>query len=271
MTYRVRNIGIAVALALVAALLTTFYLSNYRRHVQRQQAATPVLVAVRDIPAGTPGAAIAAGHYVAVQNVVEKNRVPGAFTAPEQLARLVATQEIFEGEQVSTRRFGTIQQTGIRTQLTGTLRGFEVDGDPNQMLAGILKAGDHVDLVAALKQGSNSDPLSRVVLRNLKVLQAPPSPTSSAKIAGGGQDYNAILALTDSQTQKFQLVISKSGDSGGSGGGTTWRLALRPPLKDDDSPDHLDSVNTVLGDGIPRAQRQRFLESPANPVAPNGG
>jgi Flp pilus assembly protein CpaB len=259
MTYRVRNIGIAVALALVAALLTTFYLSNYRRHVQRQQAATPVLVAVRDIPAGTPGTAIAAGHFVAVRNVVEKNRVPGAFTAPEQLTRLVATQQIFEGEQVSTRRFGTVQQTGIRSQLTGTLRGFEIDGDQNQMLAGILKAGDHVDLVAALKKGSNSDPLSRVVLRNLKVLQAPQSPAVGSKLTGAaGQDYNAILALTDSQSQKFQLVLAKSSDGGGSAG-TAWHLALRPPLKDDDSPDHLDSVNTVLGDGIPFAQRAKFL------------
>jgi len=52
-----------------------------------------------------------------------------------------------------------------------------------------------------------------------------------------------------------------SQDGGGSGGSgaTTWHLALRPPLKDDDSPDHLDSVNTVLGDGIPFAQRAKFL------------
>src|SRR4051794_16895049 len=260
MTYRVRNIGIAVALALVAALLTTFYLSNYRRHVQRQQAATPVLVAVRDIPAGTPGTAIAAGHFVAVRNVVEKNRVPGAFTAPEQLTRLVATQQIFEGEQVSTRRFGTVQQTGIRSQLTGTMRGFAIDGDQNQMLAGVLKPGDHVDLVAALKKGNASDPLSRIVLRNLKVLEAPQAPAVGAKLTGAaGQDYNAILALTDSQSQKFQFVLSKASDSGGSSGGTTWHLALRPPLKDDDSPDHLDSIKTVLGDGIPLAQRRKYL------------
>ena len=85
MSYRVRNIGIAVTLALVAALLTTFYVSNYRRHIQRQQAATPVLVAVARHPRpARAGTAIAAGHFVAVQNIVEKNRVPGAFTSPEQ-------------------------------------------------------------------------------------------------------------------------------------------------------------------------------------------
>src|SRR5918996_1120547 len=35
MTYRVRNIGIAVALAAVAALFTSFYVTNYKRNVQQ--------------------------------------------------------------------------------------------------------------------------------------------------------------------------------------------------------------------------------------------
>ena len=35
MAYRARNILIAVALAAVAALLTSFYVTSYKRHVQR--------------------------------------------------------------------------------------------------------------------------------------------------------------------------------------------------------------------------------------------
>ena len=38
MTYRVRNIAIAVALAVVAALLTTFYVTNYKKSVQSGEA-----------------------------------------------------------------------------------------------------------------------------------------------------------------------------------------------------------------------------------------
>src|SRR5256885_2105555 len=55
MTYRVRNIGIAVALAIVAALLTSFYVTNYKRHVQRGEDHVTVLVAKHDIPVGTAG------------------------------------------------------------------------------------------------------------------------------------------------------------------------------------------------------------------------
>jgi Flp pilus assembly protein CpaB len=155
-----------------------------------------------------------------------------------------------------------VQETGIRSQLTGTLRGYEVKGDSNMLLAGVLKAGDHVDLVAALANGSgqNAVTLSRVVLRNLKVLQAPASPAVGAKLTGSvNSDFSAILAMTDSQAQKFQYVIHEASNSGGDNGSATWHLALRPPLKDDDSPDHLDSFQTVLGDGLPLAQRRKFL------------
>ena len=41
MTYRLRNIGIAIALAVVAALLTTFYVTNYKRSVQHGESRSP--------------------------------------------------------------------------------------------------------------------------------------------------------------------------------------------------------------------------------------
>ena len=59
MTYRIRNIGIAVALAVVAALLTTFYVTNYKRTVQQGEETVPVYVASHDIPLGTSGADVA--------------------------------------------------------------------------------------------------------------------------------------------------------------------------------------------------------------------
>ena len=50
MTYRVRNIAVAVGLALIAMLLTTFYVANYKRHVQQAESTATGYVAKRDIP-----------------------------------------------------------------------------------------------------------------------------------------------------------------------------------------------------------------------------
>ena len=61
LTYRVRNIGIAAALALLAAMFTFFYVSNYKHHVQQGEELVDVYVASHDIPAGTSGAEAAGG------------------------------------------------------------------------------------------------------------------------------------------------------------------------------------------------------------------
>ncbi len=252
MTYRVRNIGIAVALAVVAALLTSFYVTNYKRHVQRGEDHVTVLVAKRDISVGTAGSD--AVGMLSTTQVPRRSVVPGSISSPDEIKSLVASQETFAGEQITTQRFTSIAQTGVEGQLRGNLRAFQVAGDQNQLLAGTLKDNDHVDLVAAITlSGSNQQVFSRVVLRDLKVLQAPSGPAPGSKITGGaGQTTSALLAMTDSQAQKYQWVLANSNSSSSD----SWHLELRPVTHASDSPDHLDSVKTVLRDGLsPSARR----------------
>jgi pilus assembly protein CpaB len=257
MTYRVRNIGIAVALAVVAALMTSFYVTNYKRHVQRGEDHVTVLVAKHDIPAGTDGTD-AAGELSATE-VPRRAVVPGAISSPDEIKDKVASQTVFAGEQVTTSRFNARSQSGIHGELKGTMRAYEIKGDQNEVLAGTLRTGDHVDLVAALQVGVGNAQrsVSRVVLRNLKVLQAPSSPAAASKLTGGtDQTFSMILRMTDSQSQKFELVLAETQSSPN---GITWHLALRPVVDSADSHDHLDSARTVLGDGISAAERRAFF------------
>jgi Flp pilus assembly protein CpaB len=251
MTYRVRNIGIAVALAVVAALLTSFYVTNYKRHVQRGEDHVTVLVAKHDIPVGTAGSD--AVGMLSTTQVPRRSVVPGSISNPDEIKSLVASQETFAGEQITTQRFTSIAQTGVEGQLKGNLRAFQVAGDQNQLLAGTVKDNDHVDLVAAITSSGNSQVFSRVVLRDLKVLQAPSGPAPGSKITGGvGQTTSALLAMTDSQAQKYQWVLANSNSSSGD----SWHLELRPVTHATDSPDHLDSFATVLRDGLSRSARR---------------
>ena len=80
MAYRARNILIAVALAAVAALLTSFYVTSYKRHVQRSEDHVTVLVAKHDIPQGTSGGD-AAGMLSRI-DVPRRSVVPGAISSP---------------------------------------------------------------------------------------------------------------------------------------------------------------------------------------------
>ena len=92
MTYRVRNIAVAVMLGLVAALLTSLYVANYKRDVRSGEANVAVFVAAKDIPVGTSGADVARRGLLEKTEVARRAVVPGAISKPEQLDGLVATQ-----------------------------------------------------------------------------------------------------------------------------------------------------------------------------------
>src|ERR687895_571315 len=100
MTYRLRNIGIALALALVAGLLTVFYVTNYKRDVRSAEENVTVWVAARDIPSGTSGEKIAEGGYLEQEEIAKRSVAPGAITSPEQLQERITGGTIYAGEQV---------------------------------------------------------------------------------------------------------------------------------------------------------------------------
>jgi len=249
MNYRAKNIGIAVALAALAAILTSAYVVNYKRHVQRGEGKVTVLVAARDIPAGTSGADVVDQKMLKEQTVPRKAVVAGAISSPSQLAQYVATQDVFEGEQVSTRRFSPPTEQGIRAQIKGTQRAYQLPGDSNQLLAGTLQAGDHVDVVGTWEI-TDGEIVSRVILRNLLVLRAPAG-TETAKVTTPGSGGESVqLRVTDAQSNKL-IWIQKNGVHDGE----AYYLMLRPPSNSLDSRNVLQDEHTLQFDGPGRGPR----------------
>jgi Flp pilus assembly protein CpaB len=245
MTHRLRNIVVAVTLALVAALLTMYYVTNYQQNVRQDETNVPVWVAAHDIPAGTSGADLTRNGLLEESEVVRRTVVPGAISDPTQLEGLVAKEAIFAGEQVTTRRFSTKESRGISARLTGTERAISVPGDANQLLAGTLKANDRVDVVASwtYPEGSQTH-FSRVILRDLLVLKAPVSGTPGDPLAANKDSHAAMLAISDSQVQKLYWAL-KNGD---------WHLELRPAADAADSPENVESSHSLLRESVAAKQ-----------------
>ena len=252
MNYRVKNIGIAVALAALAAILTSVYVVNYKRHVQHGEDSVTVLVAARDIPAGTIGADIIDQKMLQKETVPRKAVVAGAISSPDQLSQYIATQDVYEGEQVSTRRFAPPREQGIRAQIKGTQRAYELEGDGHQLLAGTLKEGDHVDIVGTWDTpppGANGSAgqditVSRVVVRDLLVLKAPDPGAGGSAVTSSQQTAFAQVRATDAQTQKIIWIQKNSVDNGAG-----WHLALRPPNGALDSANTIQDSHTMQFDG----------------------
>jgi pilus assembly protein CpaB len=260
MTYQLRNVVIAVVLGLLAAVLTTVYVTNYRKNVQHGQQDVGVLVASTNIPAGTSGAAIVSGHMLVRKTIPRTALVPGAISSPDQIARLVSTQDVMVGEQVTKSRFGGANELGVRAKLKGTLRAIQVAADPNQILAGTLRSGDHVDLVGNMKvdeNGGDSRHYDRVVLRDLLVLRAPVVADIKQADLSSSQHYNVMLAVTDSQASKLMFVVKNADPNASPDGG--WALQLRPVTNAADSPENIESIQTILLDGLSPAERARVI------------
>jgi Flp pilus assembly protein CpaB len=249
MTYRVRNIFVAVGLAVVAALLTTFYVANYKRHVRQAESTVTVYVAKKDIPAGTSGTELAKHGWLSPADVAQRTVVPGAISNPDQVARLVSTQTVYTGEQITLRRFASNAQLGIRSQLRGPLRAISLPGSFDQLLAGTLKDGDHVDVIANLRTGScNTCFATRDVVQNLLVLHAPPAgaPTKGT----GTTSTSAVLAVSD--RREAQKVFFAAQNAAG------WTLQLRPVTNVTQPPIDVEGTASMFKDGVTPANLRHY-------------
>jgi len=250
MTYRIRNVGIAIALAIVAALLTTFYVANYKRNVQQGEDMVAVYVAAKKIEIGTPGTEVAGRKMLKVEHVPRRTVVQGAVSDPSQVQDLVAVETIYPDEQLSTQRFRAAEQQGVRAQLKGNLRAISVAGGEPELLAGTLKEGDRVDVVGTWVFPENTqNHVSRVVLRDLLVLRAPETNRLQSKIGSNpNAPFTAMLAMTDAQSQKFWWLVQNG----------KWSLQMRPVTDAADSPDSYENSGSVLADGLRPGARRRL-------------
>lgn len=236
-SYRIRNVVIALALAAAAVLLTVIYVTSAKDDQAAGKQQVTVWVAERDFPVGTTGTKIAGALR---KEVVPRDAAAPQFVSnPNEVKGLLSTQPIYAGEQVTQLRFATPNEQGIRTELTGNLRAVSVAGDANQLLAGTLQAGDRVDVVGVFdRSGSNTQSEASVVLRDLRVLGTSDAGDDSEVTAESGQ-HSVVLALTDSQAQRLFLTTQKG----------KWTLQLRPVKKPEDSKRTIDTVTTVLAGG----------------------
>jgi Flp pilus assembly protein CpaB len=247
---RLRNLVLPLGLAGIAAILVGIYVVSYRNSVTHGAGLVTVLVASRDIPSGTDGSTIAAGGYLKSQTVPRRSVVPGSITSGAPLASLVSKDAIYKGEQVTLRQFTPASQGGIFAKFSGTQRVIVLPGDINQLLAGTLADGDHVDVVATAKYhlGDLARATSRVVLRNILVLKAPEG-TKASTISGNTPTTSAQLVMTDAQAQTMAWTLKN----------TSWFLALRPTNHANNSAPSADTLYSVFSRGLPAGSAPRTI------------
>ena len=106
-------LALGIGAVVLAAILLVVYLDRYRARVSGRNAPTPVLVAKRLIPNGTPGTLVASQGMYAPTTLPRKEVEVGAIADPSYLSGRAAAADIFPGQQLTATDFAA-SDTAVR-------------------------------------------------------------------------------------------------------------------------------------------------------------
>src|SRR4029078_12550585 len=110
-----------------------------------------VLVANQNIPQLTPGNQVVEANMYRESTVPKSSLVARAVTNPDQLKGLVARNDVYPGEQLTTNQFVKSDTNSVAVNLKPSQRAIECPATPGAGLVGRLQVGDHVDVVASFE------------------------------------------------------------------------------------------------------------------------
>lgn len=146
MTSRGWAIALGIGAIVLAAILLVVYLDRYRARVSGENAPTPVLVANRLIPAGTPGTLVASQTMYAPTTLPRKEVDVGAIADPQYLSGRAVAADIFPGQQFTATDFAADPSQTVKSQIVGTQRAISIAIDNVHGSLPQVAAGDSVDI-----------------------------------------------------------------------------------------------------------------------------
>jgi Flp pilus assembly protein CpaB len=190
-------IALGIGAVVLAAILLVVYLDRYRDRVGGENAPTPVLVAKRLIPAGTPGTLVASEGMYAPTTLPAKEVEVGAIADPAYLSGRAAAVDIFPGKQFTATDFAASDTASVDSQITGTQRAFAMSIDGVHGVSSQVMPGDHVDVYTSVGG------VVKLFRPNVKVLTTPTIPGP----AGGG---NLILQIDTKEAATWLFAADNS-------------------------------------------------------------
>jgi pilus assembly protein CpaB len=248
LTSRFGAAGAAIVLAVAAAALVVVYMQNHDSGLKSSSGDVAVLVATRTIPEFTPANQVVDGNMFREDQVSADAVADGAITDADQLKGMVARNDVYPGEQLTTNQFQRSSTTSVAVKLEANQRAIAFPVDPASGMIGQLQAGDHVDVVATFDvlpvgkngmplTGAQAIPLTRTIVSNALVLTAPEA-SSGTSGSHGDSAHGPSLTLAINTAQVNSILFAQQK-------GTIW-FALRPPGSAQDIGDKIIDVDAVL-------------------------
>ncbi|SED34783.1 pilus assembly protein CpaB [Nocardioides exalbidus] len=200
-------LAVAIVTALIGTLLIVMYVQGIDSRATQGQELVEVLVAKDIVNAGEPVAdAEAAGKFEKKQ-VRREDMVPGALSSSTSVTGLVATGNIYPGEQLIADSFGTAGDTESLVIPDNKLA-ISVELTDTERVAGFVNPGSEVAIFVTVSSPSQ---YTRVLLTRVTVIGVGTTTTTSRTITdeSGSATTEEIpktvltLALTQKESEKL--------------------------------------------------------------------
>ncbi len=205
-------------LALIPGLLAAALAYKYVSRATR-----PGPVSVKGIPVVAAKSAIAPRTRI-TQDLIYVREFPVEAVHPraaldaEQILGLVTKHQILEGEQIiMDRLYGEDERAGLASSIPADRRAVTVPLNEVAGVAGFVKPGDRVDVIATVSAAGQTGDVALTVLEDVEVL-AIAQETEDRTQGKAKVSTSATLAVTPAQAERLALA-EEMGD---------LRLALRP-------------------------------------------
>jgi Flp pilus assembly protein CpaB len=284
-TYNVRNIAIAVVMAIAAAAVVLVYTTSYRQSVTRGQKRVDVMVASRDIVAGTPSEE--ASGAMALTSVLADDKSPGALSTTAGLEGKITGQTIYAGQQVVAAAFGTSTTQAAALQITKGERAIRVNVNTSSGMLGQVHAGDFVDMFATIilgPEGKNGDLLTppftgshaetggarvftRRLLTKVRVLEVPlEDKKGPGGLAKNAKDDLVTITLAVAQNDATKVAFAQTTPD------TTklWFVVRPPEAVAQDLPLTIETLESMIADGESPAELRKKYAEPLKLLYPGG-
>lgn len=247
---------LALVLAVCVAALVYQFLNNIQ---QRSNDTATVIVAKIDILANT---AITA-DMVEEAKISRRQLQPGAVSGLQQVVGAYAKENIPVQAQITESQILNTSVAGFAGSIPRDKRAVSVAVTDVTGVAGLIKPGDYVDVIAVVEPASsNAGPVANMIIQNVLVLATDKTVTREEKgsVAKESQTTTVTLAVTPDEAVALGLAGTKE----------TVALALRPfaPADNGNSQAVVKTLNTLMGNAV-YASAAAAAPTPASVPVPN--
>ena len=212
---------------------------------------TQIVYAASKIPAGTT----IAPHQLKLVYQEAQSIPEGSFANMQDAVGRVPVVDVEPNLPVTTKNTTSSDKAGTLTSLKPGMRAVSIRVDEASSVSGFARPGSYVDVGAVLSPSSNSKPISKVLVQNLRVLAY--GRETQAKTEGQRSSGTVTLEVTPAQASMLALAGRE---------GPLYLILRHPADKDDLGPTPTVLMSGMVDDYKAEPPRATTAPPPTPPI-----